>query len=154
MTDVSKNIRNDTNFLNQINNYINYVQIPLKMAGQNAHGDLYVYKNSKRNHNQDNKDFTALLHLDMANLGPMDVFVALKEQHVTTDFKVATDEILTFIEVHMPELTKRLNALGYNVSANVTTTEDGAPEHSFAESIFKEEFPPSDIKRFSFDVRA
>lgn len=154
MTDVSKNIRNDTNFLNQINNYINYVQIPLKMAGQNAHGDLYVYKNSKRNHNQDNKDFTALLHLDMANLGPMDVFVALKEQHVTTDFKVATDEILTFIESHMPELTKRLNALGYNVSANVTTTEDGAPEHSFAESIFKEEFPPSDIKRFSFDVRA
>lgn len=154
MTDVSKSIRNDTNFLNQINNYINYIQIPLKMAGQNAHGDLYVYKNAKRSMNQDNKDFTALLHLDMANLGPMDVFVALNEKHVTTDFKVATDEILTFIEAHMPELTKRLNALGYNVKANVTTTEENTPEYSFTESVFKEEFPPADIKRFSFDVRA
>ena len=124
------------------------------MAGQNAHGDLYVYKNAKRSMNQDNKDFTALLHLDMANLGPMDVFVALNEKHVTTDFKVATDEILTFIEAHMPELTKRLNALGYNVKANVTTTEENTPEYSFTESVFKEEFPPADIKRFSFDVRA
>ena len=151
MTDVSKTIKSETSFLNQVNNYLNYIQIPLKMTGGNTHGDLYVYKNSKRNLNQDNKDFTALLHLDMANLGPMDVFVALNDKHVTTDFKVATDEILTFIEAHMPELTKRLNSLGYNVTANVTSENS---QYSFSESVFKEEFPPTDIKRFSFDVRA
>ena len=151
---VNNSVRGDVNFMNQLNGFMNFVQIPLKMAGQNAHGDLYVYKrNGQRTPDKD--DFSALLHLDMDNLGPLDIFVRLKERNVTTNFKVSTDEILDYIEAHMDELTARLNALGYNVSANVTSDSmaDSTP-YSFKKDVIEAELPSTEIKRFSFDVRA
>lgn len=66
----------------------------------------------------------ALLHLDMDNLGPMDVFVLLKANNVTTNFKVANDDILAYIEEHISELNERLNALGYSVTTTVTSDKE------------------------------
>ena len=66
----------------------------------------------------------ALLHLDMDNLGPMDVFVLLKANNVTTNFKVASDDILAYIEEHISELNERLNALGYSVTSTVTSDKE------------------------------
>lgn len=152
LAEAGKSIKNDASFLNHVNRFINYVQIPLKMAGESTHGDLYVYKNNGKSVKKSDNALTALLHLDMANLGPVDIFVSLNNRRVTTDFKVSTDEILTYIESHMSELTERLNSLGYEVKAVVSS--DGSTEYSFTETVFKEEFPPADIKRFSFDIRA
>ena len=36
-------IRSNVEFMNQINQVYTYVQLPLKLSGQNASGDLYVY---------------------------------------------------------------------------------------------------------------
>ena len=38
-------IRSNIEFMNQINQVYTYVQLPLKLSGQNASGDLYVYTN-------------------------------------------------------------------------------------------------------------
>ncbi len=152
LAEAGKSIKNDASFLNHVNSFINYVQIPLKMAGKSTHGDLYVYKNNKKSVKKMDNALTALLHLDMTNLGPVDIFVSLNNRRITTDFKVSTDEILTYIESHMSELTERLSSLGYEVKAVVSSA--GSTEYSFAETVFKEEFPPSDVKRFSFDIRA
>lgn len=59
--------------MNQANNFMNFVQIPLRMSGHEGHGDLYVYKITEKIEDKD--ELKALLHLDMDNLGPMDVFV-------------------------------------------------------------------------------
>ena len=40
-------IRSNVEFMNQINQVYTYVQLPLKLSGQNASGDLYVYTNKK-----------------------------------------------------------------------------------------------------------
>lgn len=144
------NAANDVMFLNSLNQFMSFVQIPLKMSGQNAHGDLYVYGRKKRSV-QDKDEFKALLHLDMDNLGPMDIFVTMRKKNISTDFKVATDEILEYIEEHMDELTVRLNRLGYKVS---NTVEISGKDYSFKSSVIENQFPPMEIKRFSFDVRA
>ncbi|MCM1309118.1 MAG: flagellar hook-length control protein FliK [Butyrivibrio sp.] len=141
---------NDVHFLNDASHFMSFVQIPIKMSGQNAHGDLYVYTN-KRSRGEQKDELKALLHLDMDNLGPMDIFVALKNSNVTTNFKVANDEILDYIEAHMPELTAALNRKGYNV---VNTVEISSKDYSFKSSVIEEELPPAQIKRFTFDVRA
>lgn len=143
-------ISNDVQFLNDLNQFMAFVQIPLKMTGQNAHGDLYVYS-KKRSASQNNDELKALLHLDMDNLGPMDIFVTMHKQNVSTDFKVASDDILDYIQEHMDELTARLNKLGYTVS---NTVQVSGKDYGFKPSVIENELPPAVIKRYSFDVRA
>ena len=149
MLNTNTQIKNDVSFLNQANNFMNFVQIPLRMSGHEGHGDLYVYKNNRKKI-EDKDELKALLHLDMDNLGPMDVFVLLKANNVTTNFKVASDDILAYIEEHISELNERLNALGYSVTSTVTSDKG---KYSFVKSVMEEEFPSVEIKRFSFDVR-
>ena len=54
-------IRSNVEFMNQINQVYTYVQLPLKLSGQNASGDLYVYTN-KKNLNDPEAELTAFLH--------------------------------------------------------------------------------------------
>ena len=42
-----QNLQNNVDFMNQLNHMFTYIQLPLKLAGNNAHGDLYVYTNKK-----------------------------------------------------------------------------------------------------------
>ena len=107
----NQNVSNNIEFMNNINHFMNFVQIPIKMSGQNAHGDLYVYKNGK-NSSADKDELKAFLHLDMEHLGALDVLVKLKSNNVNTNFKVETEEILDFIEAHMDELNSALNKVG------------------------------------------
>lgn len=146
----NQNTSNNIEFMNNINHFMNFVQIPIKMSGQNAHGDLYVYKNAK-NSSQDKDELKAFLHLDMEHLGALDVLVKLKSNNVSTNFKVETEEILDFIEAHMDELNAALNKLGYNVT---TVVDLNTTPYTFKTEVLEKEFPPMDIKRFSFDVRA
>lgn len=118
------NMSANIDFLNQVNQMYSYIQLPLKLsAGNEAHGDLYVYSNGRRLSAQDGK-VTALLHLDMEHLGPLDVFVALDnsglDKKVSTQFTVADDSILDFLSDNMDMLTKRLEAKGYTCRARLT----------------------------------
>ena len=51
---------------------------------------------------------SALLHLDMEHLGPLDVYVTLKDTKVSTKFYVQNDAILDYLEANMDVLTERL----------------------------------------------
>ena len=64
MTNISENVE----FMNQMNQMFNYVQLPLKLSDSQAHGDLYVYTNKKNMARKDGM-LTAFLHLDMDHLG-------------------------------------------------------------------------------------
>ncbi len=146
----TQNISGNIEFMNNVNHFMSFVQIPIKMSGQNAHGDLYVYKNGK-NIAEGKEELKALLHLDMDNLGPLDILVTLRNTNVTTNFKVASDEILDYIEAHISELNAALKKLGYNVETIVDLNDT---PYTFKSSVIEQEFPPAQIKRFSFDVRA
>ena len=85
-------IRSNVEFMNQINQVYTYVQLPLKLSGQNASGDLYVYTN-KKNLNDPEAELTAFLHLDLDNLGSTDVSIRMKDKNVKTNFYIADDAV-------------------------------------------------------------
>lgn len=108
-----QNIRENVEFMNQINQAFQYVQLPLKMSGSQAQGELYVYTN-KRNLAKKDGMLTAILHLDMEYLGNMDINISLNTntEQVITRFYMGEDA-MELMEEHMAELTQRLVKKGY-----------------------------------------
>lgn len=78
-------VHGNLEFMNQMNQIYHYVQLPLKMSGQNANGELYVYANRKNLRDPD-AELTAFLHLDMEQLGSTDVSVRMQNRSVRTNF--------------------------------------------------------------------
>lgn len=115
----ASSVRNNVDFMNQMNQMFTYVQLPLKLAQDKAHGDLYVYTNKKNLAKKDG-NVTALLHLDMDHLGGMDVYVTMQAQKVSTRFMLEKEEMLDFLEANMHRLTERLAKRGYDVKTEVT----------------------------------
>lgn len=115
-------IRSNVEFMNQINQVYTYVQLPLKLSGQNASGDLYVYTN-KKNLNDPEAELTAFLHLDLENLGSTDVSIRMKDKNVKTNFYIADDASYDLIEKHLPVLEKRLAQKGYRCSITMSKEE-------------------------------
>lgn len=149
VNDTAANIRNNLEFLNNLNQFVAVSQVPLRNIGDGGEGELYVYKRKK---GEDDGTLKAFLHLDMEHLGPVDVYVTLKDTNVATNFCVGDVSVLDFLEEHMDELTARLNDLGYNVTTHVTDNEDTSWE--FGKEIIAPELPVAQIKRFSFDMKA
>ncbi|NLL79857.1 MAG: flagellar hook-length control protein FliK [Clostridiales bacterium] len=143
-------LRESVDFLNQLNQTYTYVQLPLKLSGQKAHGDLYVYTNKK---NLARKDGTisALLHLDMEHLGSMDIYVALTREKVSTKFYLEREELLDFLEQHMYMLNERLSRKGYQMDCEVLVREKSV---RVIEEMMKQEGGTSVLSQYSFDVRA
>lgn len=151
-----QNLTDNVNFMNELNQAVTYVQIPLLMNNQSAHGDLYVYTNKKKLLEKDG-NLTALLHLDMDNLGPMDIHIALTNgTKVKTNFILQDEATIDFIESHIDLLNERLIKKGYDMSTSVSKKEkNGATSivDEFLKDTPEAKKNVSPIK-YSFDVRA
>ena len=144
-------IRSNIEFMNQINQVYTYVQLPLKLSGQNASGDLYVYTN-KKNLNDPEAELTAFLHLDLENLGSTDVSIRMKDKNVKTNFYIADDASYDLIEKHLPVLEKRLAQKGDRCSITMSKEEKKV---EFVEDFLQRDMPQAGtLHRYSFDVRA
>lgn len=118
------NISENVEFMNQINQMFNYVQLPLKLSNSQAHGDLYVYTNKKNMARRDGM-LTAFLHLDMDHLGSLDVSISLQTERnqVTTKFYLDEDSI-ALVEGHIDELAQRLSKKGYQCKNMILEKEE------------------------------
>ncbi len=145
------NMTQNVDFLQQLNQAYTYVQLPLQLQGGEAHGDLYVYTN-KRNLSAKDGQISALLHLDMEHLGPVDVYVAMQAERVNTKFYVRDDEMLDFLEQHMDLLTKRLQKRGYQCDFAMQVRGDESKKSGLAGLLEQEQAQP--IAQYAFDVRA
>lgn len=146
------NVSQNVDFMNQINQMYTYVQLPLHLQQSEAHGDLYVYTNKRSLADNDGK-VSALLHLDMEHLGPVDVYVTLQEAKVNTKFYVADDEILDFIEEHMDILTKRLQKRGYSCSVSMTARGEKEEQDGGGLSPLLQQEKGILLSQYAFDVR-
>lgn len=118
------NLRENIEFINQINHTFQYVQLPLKFSNQNANGEVFVYAN-KKSLAQNGENLSAILHLELQYLGKVDVKIQLytKQNYVTTNFLVNSDMIF-FLEEHLTELNERLENLGFRSKVNVLEREE------------------------------
>ncbi len=160
LTKTVENMNKSLKMMNAVNEFVNYVQLPLKLINQNTQGDLYVYT-KKKNLGKNGEELTAMLHLDMEYLGSIDVMVKMKEKKVSTNFILETEELLDFIEEHIDLLNKRLEEKGYSVSSTVKKKETEEMEKIEIEEMKKEKkrFEANQPigewqkQRFSFDMR-
>lgn len=144
-------VKNNIQFMNQINEMYHYVQLPVKMNEEGASGDLYVYKRKKAKSGEDGK-LTALLHLSMPTLGNMDVFLVLENEKLSTRFCMEKEEMIDFIEAHIEQLNERLVKRGYNVQT-VVTASTKEEEQSVIEAVMTTEPAIPVITSQSFDAR-
>lgn len=151
-TQTTADIRGNIEFMNQVNQVYTYVQIPLKLSGQNASSELYVYTN-KKSLNDPEAELTAFLHLDLENLGATDVSIRMKNKNVKTNFYIADDASYHLLEKHLPILEKRLKNKGYQCRITVTNEEKKV---NLVEDFLQKDQPASAgiLHRYSFDVRA
>ena len=130
-----------------------YVQLPLRLNGSEAHGDLYVYTNRRNLAGKDGK-ISALLHLDMKHLGPVDVYVALQNTKVSTKFYVRDENMLDFLADHMDLLTGRLQKRGYDCSFSMTTRGEQTEKDSVGGlAPLLEQEKGIMLSQYAFDVR-
>ena len=149
-----QNLQSNVDFMNQLNHMFTYIQLPLKMAGNNAHGDLYVYTNKKSLAAKDG-NVSALLHLDMEHLGALDVYVAMQQNKVSTNFTLQDESALDLIEEHIHLLDERLAKRGYDLKAQFSVKEEqDEAENGIMQTILNQEKNISVLSRTSFDMRA
>lgn len=143
-------LRENLDFLHQLSQTMQYVQLPLRMAGQETTGDLYVYANKKGLTKEDS--ISAFLHLDMEHLGPVDVYVAMQNRKVNTHFYLQDDAMIDFIQAHIHLLNERLEQKGYQMQTEVSQKDTLS---KVTEEMRKDQEEESVcINQYSFDVRA
>lgn len=146
-----KSLSSNLDFIEQMNQVMTYVQLPLKMNQSKAHGDLYVYTN-KRNLAKKNGNISALLHLDMEHLGQMDIHVSMDQaEKVQTHFILQEESLLDFIGKHLPELDKALQKRGYKVHSDVSLNKEAK---SVPDIMFNRSVNQKLLQVTGFDVRA
>lgn len=147
------NMNQNMNFMHQMNQMYQYIQLPLKMNGGEATGDLFVYTDKKSLAQKDG-NVSAMLHLDMQNLGMVDVYASMTAaKNVFTKFYLESDEMLDFIEANIHILNERLTGRGYQLTTEMAKHEEKKDMIAQA-AVKKDGAVPKAIAQYSFDIRA
>lgn len=154
----AKDLKNNIQFMNDLNQIASYVQLPYKINSRQEHGDLYVY-GRKRRRTEAKEKITAFLHLDLDHLGATDINVELVDQAVSAKFTLNNRMSEKLVEEHLHELQARLEQKGYSVNLSAETvvqeeTADSRQSGGVLNHIFEHDESNSSIKRYSFDIRA
>ena len=72
------NLKDSIDFIRNINQHSNYLQLPLMMNGDTSTAKLYVFKEGKRNKQINPEDATVVIVLDLANLGHLESMIRVK----------------------------------------------------------------------------
>lgn len=150
-----QNLSSNVEFMNQLNQMFTYVQLPLKMSGQEATGELYVYTNKKNLAKKDGQ-VSALLHLDLKHLGEIDIHVSLRDSHVSTKFCLSDEKALDLVAANIDTLNQRLMKRGYSMDASFEQKDKA--QHPIDEMLDRDKKVSSKekvlISSSSFDARA
>lgn len=148
MKDIT-NIRSNLNFMEQINQNVTYLQIPIQFTQKEAHSDLYVYTNKKSLRENDG-NLSVLLHLDMEELGMTDIYIDMKKNQVSAKFHLQDTKAMDLVANNLEQLVEKLREKGYYMSASVGKIEK---EQKFMEDFLEKDKVTTSLKRYAFDVR-
>lgn len=139
-------------FIKMLNEQFAYMQLPLKLSQQNAHGDLYVM--TRKNALKKSKDnLKVLLHLEMDSLGTLDIHITKDHTSISTQFYTAKETARKLLEKNVELLKDAINEQGYSFTSEFLAKEkDIDLVHDFIEK--DSPAPPAAVKRYNFDLRA
>lgn len=152
VSQAAKNLSQNIEFMNQINQTYTYVQMPIRFHGENANSELYVYRNNRGDRGAEDGSYSAFLHFDMEYLGGMDISVKMQNKNVTTNWYLDSKDTFDILSENMHLLTEKLEAKGYSCDMKL---ENASKKVNFVEDFLKaDEKTGGEVHRYSFDVRA
>ena len=145
----AKNVQDNINFMKSLNELFTYVQLPVQLKDQDVHSELYVFTKKKALQDK-TAPVNVLLHLDMPNLGPLDIHINLNLNNIHAVFYL--DNIVSgeMIKEHLPLLTNSLGEKGFHLRTEVKQAEQ---KLDFSKDFIEHNTQDSDIKRYTFDIR-
>ncbi len=146
----ASHLTDNINFMNQLNQFFTYTQIPIKLNTGYTKSELYVYSKRKRS-SENESGVSVLLHLNMNYLGPLDIYVKLDKNQVDSTFYCDNENIISLISNHINILTNNLTAKGFHIN---TSVEARTKTVNVIKEILEEDSSASSGIRYNFDVRA
>ena len=155
LSNQAQNMNDNLQFMQMLNERYTYAQLPLQLASQDTNGELYVYTN-KKSLEQNQKDISVLLHLDMDHLGSTDVHVQLIDHKVVARFYMDDQRSMNTVKSHIDQLSNQIAALGLSLETEVVRRTDKKEQvENFVEDFLAKDLPASQVvKRYNFDMRA
>lgn len=147
--DIEKNIF----FMKTLNETFSYFQLPLKLPSQDAHSDLYVYSQKERLR-QNPEKASILLHLDMEHLGTIDIRLERNRSDISAQFSLNDKDSVNLFRVNEHMLKEALSLQGFNCLMNFQEKEHPSPTVDDFINTKVNTHATTEMKRFSFDIRA
>ncbi|MCL2702911.1 MAG: flagellar hook-length control protein FliK [Defluviitaleaceae bacterium] len=143
-------IRNNLEFMNQITETKEYLQIPF-FTGQNTNGaELHVYRN-KSGKKPGKTGNSALVALDYPELGHVQVYIQRTGSRVQLQFRAETSKILNIIASETYKLNGALSGKGFTVAGLSFKRLNSRPEaHTVPED---QQSGGEGITKYSVDMR-
>ena len=146
-----QNMRQNLQFMNELNQQMIYAQMPVKLSNKQANSELYVYAD-KRKLQQKKDGISVMLHLDMDHLGATDVKVTLTGSNVHARFYLNDQDSVDIVTENMNQLTKQLADRGFSLTNEVVKRQPQESINKVVDEIIDENAERS-IKRYTFDAR-
>ena len=125
----------------------------MKLPSQDAHSDLYVYSQKERLR-QNPEKASILLHLDMEHLGTIDIRLERNHSDISAQFSLNDKESVNLFHVNEHMLKEALSLQGFNCLMNFQEKEQPSPTVDDFINTKVNTHATTDMKRFSFDIRA
>ena len=115
MINLSGSLDSNMSFLNQLNNYSSYMQLPLSMFNKDITGELYMLKRGSKSKKLDPSNLTVLISLDSENAGRIDTLLSIDKKDISTNFRLENSDIFPVMKESHRELYNSLLSKGYRL---------------------------------------
>lgn len=148
-------VKNNIEFMNNINKFQEFIQIPFKFADTNNQANLYIF-NDKKGTKLSKDKASVLLALDLSMLGHFEAFIQKDFKNISCQFRTMDKKVQALVQINMPKLQSALKQKGYNLSHIIykTIKEPFNILKTAEEANFDDEQIQQNNKRYSFDMRA
>ncbi len=144
-----QNLQNTVGLLRDFQNVFTYLPIPVQFKEQLSHADLYVMTRKKSTALSD-EPLSVLIHLDMTNLGSMNIKLSMTRDMLQVSFHMENEASCNLLRANLPSLTEALETKGYRVTASIHQ-ETISPD--IISSTLEDSLQSDAVKRYSFDIR-
>ncbi len=143
-----KNLQENLRFMQDLNEMYTYLQLPVQLKNQDVHSELYVF--TKKKALQNKEDLSVLLHLDMTNLGSMNIHIRMNHNIVQAKFYIEDRDTQRLISEYMPSLSDSFTKKGYSLHSEVSQSYE---KIDFSRDFIEDNVSEGDVRRYSFDIR-
>lgn len=146
----TEHVKSNIDFMKTLNELFTHIQLPIHLREQTIHSELYVYTKKKELMENQNQ-VRVLLHLDMENLGPLDIHITLSGKQIVSKFYMEDGETGDLIAKHMDELEHALENKGFTFQSEILKRNGNV---DIVKEFIENDMPVTGLKRYNFDIRA